>query len=198
MNFIDILILIPVLWGFWRGFMKGVVMEVATLAAFFLGVWGGMKLSDVVAGWIHSLMDTQSPYVPLIAFAIVFVGILIGVFAIAKFIEKSLEESTLSVFNKLAGGVFGCFKFLLILSVIFFVIDAVEKSVTVIPPEIKDNSLLYRPVATVAPKVIPGLRDSDLGKMIPKKEDVEVGVDVNVKLKDSTSTNENEKEETTP
>ena len=77
-------------------------------------------------------------------------------------------------------------------------IDAVEKSVTVIPPEIKDNSLLYRPVATVAPKVIPGLRDSDLGKMIPKKEDVEVGVDVNVKLKDSTSTNENEKEETTP
>ena len=156
-------------------------MEVATLVAFFLGVWGGMKLSDVVAGWIHDWTNSESPYVPLIAFAIVFVGILIGVFAIAKFIEKSMEKSALSIFNKILGGIFGCFKFLLILSVIFFVIDAVEKSVTVIPPNVKNNSLLYHPVASVAPKVIPGLRDSDLGKMIPKKEDVEVDVDVNVK-----------------
>src|ERR1044072_8635976 len=75
-NFIDILILIPALWGFWRGFMKWVVMEVATLVAFFLGVWGGMKLSDLVAGWIRDGFDSQSPYIPLIAFAVVFVAIL--------------------------------------------------------------------------------------------------------------------------
>lgn len=186
MNFIDILIIIPVLWGFWRGFMKGVVMEVATLVAFFLGVWGGMKFSDLIAGYIRQWFTTESPYVPLIAFGLVFVAILIAVFALARFIDKSMEKSTLTIFNKLAGGAFGGFKFLLILSVLFFVVDAVEKSVTVIPPEIKDNSLLYRPVASVAPKVIPGLRDSDLGKMIPNKDDVEVGVDVNVKLKEDS------------
>ena len=186
MNFIDILIIIPVLWGFWRGFMKGVVMEVATLVAFFLGVWGGMKFSDLIAGYIREWFTTESPYVPLIAFGLVFVAILIAVFALARFIDKSMEKSPLTIFNKLAGGAFGGFKFLLILSVLFFVVDAVEKSVTVIPPEIKDNSLLYRPVASVAPKVIPGLRESDLGKMIPDKDDVEVGVDVNVKLKEDS------------
>lgn len=186
MNFIDILIIIPVLWGFWRGFMKGVVMEVATLVAFFLGVWGGMKFSDLIAGYIREWFTTESPYVPLIAFGLVFVAILIAVFALARFIDKSMEKSPLTIFNKLAGGAFGGFKFLLILSVLFFVVDAVEKSVTVIPPDIKDNSLLYRPVASVAPKVIPGLRESDLGKMIPKKEDVEIGVDVNVKLKEDS------------
>ena len=186
MNFIDILIIIPVLWGFWRGFMKGVVMEVATLVAFFLGVWGGMKFSDLIAGYIREWFTTESPYVPLIAFGLVFVAILIAVFSLARFIDKSMEKSPLTIFNKLAGGAFGGFKFLLILSVLFFVVDAVEKSVTVIPPDIKDNSLLYRPVASVAPKVIPGLRDSDLGKMIPDKDDVEVGVDVNVKLKEDS------------
>ncbi|MFM2018273.1 MAG: hypothetical protein RL007_1929 [Bacteroidota bacterium] len=186
MNFIDILIIIPVLWGFWRGFMKGVVMEVATLVAFFLGVWGGMKFSDLIAGYIREWFTTESPYVPLIAFGLVFVAILIAVFALARFIDKSMEKSPLTIFNKLAGGAFGGFKFLLILSVLFFVVDAVEKSVTVIPPDIKDNSLLYRPVASVAPKVIPGLRESDLGKMIPDKDDVEVGVDVNVKLKEDS------------
>lgn len=186
MNFIDILIIIPVLWGFWRGFMKGVVMEVATLVAFFLGVWGGMKFSDLIAGYIREWFTTESPYVPLIAFGLVFVAILIAVFALARFIDKSMEKSPLTIFNKLAGGAFGGFKFLLILSVLFFVVDAVEKSVTVIPPDIKDNSLLYRPVASVAPKVIPGLRESDLGKMIPDKDDVQVGVDVNVKLKEDS------------
>lgn len=188
MNFIDILILIPALWGFWRGFMKGVIMEVATLAAFFLGVWGGMKLSDVVAGWIRDLFDSQSPYIPLIAFGLIFVTILIGIFALAKFIEKSMEKSPLGILNKITGAIFGCAKFLLIISVLFFVIDAVEKSVTVIPRPIKNNSLLYGPVATIAPTVIPGLRDTEFGKMMPDTDagieavdssNVNISIDVN-------------------
>lgn len=169
MNFIDILILIPALWGFWRGFMKGVVMEVATLAAFFLGVWGGMKLSDLVAGWIRDLFDSQSAYIPLIAFGLIFITILIGVFAVAQFIGKSMEKSPLGVLNKLSGAVFGSAKLLLIISVLFFVIDAVEKSVTVIPRPMKNNSLLYEPVASIAPTIIPGLRSCELGKMIPEE-----------------------------
>ncbi|MGL5889849.1 MAG: hypothetical protein ACRC3B_08185, partial [Bacteroidia bacterium] len=75
----------------------------------------------------------------------------------------------------------------LVLSVLFFVLDAVQKSVPLLPKEIKEGSLLYEPVAKVAPMVIPGLTESDLGSMIPKKEDVEVDVDVNLKLKDSTA-----------
>ncbi len=185
MNFIDILILIPALWGFWRGFMKGVIMEVATLLAFFLGVWGGMKFSDLIAGWIRDWFSSQSPYIPLIAFAVVFVTILICVFAIAKFIERSMEKTTLGIFNKILGGIFGCLKFLLIISVLFFVIDAIEKSITVIPHATKDSSLLYRPVASVAPKIIPGLRDSDLGKMMPDADSADVNVDVTISPKDS-------------
>lgn len=166
-------------------------MELATLAAFFLGVWGGMKLSDLVAGWIRDLFSSHSPYVPLIAFALVFVAILIGVFALAKFIEKSMEKSALSIFNKLAGAAFGCAKFLLIISVIFFVIDAIGESVTVIPRPIKNNSLLYQPVASIAPTVIPGLRDSDLGKMMPNADSANVDVEVNVNLNSKDTVNPN-------
>ncbi len=185
MNFIDILIIIPVLWGFWRGFMKGVVMEVGTLAAFFLGVWGGMKFSDLIAGWISDWFDSQSPYIPLIAFALIFVGILMLVFGVAKLIEKLMEKASIGIINKIAGAAFGGFKFVLILSVIFFVIDAIEKSINIIPAGMKNNSLLYRPVATVAPKVIPGLQDSDLGKMIPETDSANVEVDVTLSPKDS-------------
>lgn len=162
-------------------------MEIGTLAAFFLGVWGGMKFSDLMAGWIRDWFDSQSPYIPLIAFALIFVAILILVFAVAKFIEKAMEKSSVGVINKIAGAIFGGFKFVLILSVIFFVIDAIEKSINVIPSGIKDNSLLYRPVASVAPRVIPGLRESDLGKMMPNADSANVQIDVTITPKDSTN-----------
>ncbi len=164
MNAIDIVILIPVLWGFWRGFMKGAIMEAATFAAFFLGVWGGIHLSDKMAGLIHQWTGSQSPYIPLISFALVFVGILAAVFFVAKMVEKIAEKSALSLVNKLLGGAIGGMKFLLLLSVLFFVMDAIEKNIEVIPPAMKDKSLLYRPVAKVAPMVIPGLSESKFGK----------------------------------
>jgi membrane protein required for colicin V production len=171
MNAIDIVILIPVLWGFWRGFMKGAIMEAATFVAFFLGVWGGMHLSDGMADLIHKWTDSTSPYIPLISFALVFVGILAAVFAVAKLVEKFAEKSALSFVNKLLGGVVGSLKYLLLLSVLFFVIDRIENTIEIIPKTTKDKSLLYRPVAKVAPLIIPGMEKSDLGKdslVVPK------------------------------
>src|ERR1043165_2815820 len=141
MNAIDIVILIPLLWGFWRGFMKGAIMEAATFVAFFLGVWGGMHLSDRMAELIHEWTGSVSPYVPLVAFAIVFVLILIGVFAVAQLVERLAEGMALGIVNKLAGGVFGMMKFLLLLSTLFFVIDSVEEKVEVVPPDRKSTRL---------------------------------------------------------
>lgn len=164
MNAIDIVILIPVLWGFWRGFMKGAIMEAATLLAFFLGVWGGMHLSEGMSGYIYKWTNSTSPYVPLISFALVFVGILAAVFAVAKLVEKIVEKISLSIVNKLLGGAVGTLKYLLILSVLFFVVDRMESTIEIIPKETKDKSLLYRPVAKIAPMIIPGMNKSDLGK----------------------------------
>lgn len=174
MNAIDIVILIPVLWGFWRGFMKGAIMEAATFVAFFLGVWGGMHLSDGVAELIHKWTDSTSPYIPLISFALVFVGILAAVFGVAKLVEKFVEKTALTIVNKLLGGAIGTLKFLMILSVLFFVVDKLEKNIEIIPATMKDKSLLYRPVAKVAPMIIPGMNESKFGKMIPETDSVRI------------------------
>ena len=170
MNAIDIVILIPVLWGFIRGFMKGAIMEAATLVAFFLGVWGGIHLSDAMAKLIHQWTGSQSPYIPLISFALVFVGILALVFLVAKMVEKFAEKSALSIVNKILGGIIGTLKYILLLSVLFFAIDAIEKNLEIIPVAMKDKSLLYRPVSKVAPMIIPGMKESKFGKGIPSED----------------------------
>jgi membrane protein required for colicin V production len=83
---------------------------------------------------------------------------------VAKIVEKIVEKTALTIVNKLLGGIVGTLKFLLILSVLFFVVDIMESTIEIIPKETKDKSLLYRPVAKIAPLIIPGMSKSDLGK----------------------------------
>jgi membrane protein required for colicin V production len=182
MNFLDIFFIIPLVWGFWRGFIKGLVVEAATVVSFGLGVYGGIKLSDGVAGLLKEWLGWDSEYLPIIAFSITFLGILIGMYFITKLVERAVDGAALGIVNKLAGGAFGALKFAMLVSLILFVIEAVEKNIKVIPLDKKEGSLLYKPMASVAPMIIPGLNDSKIGDMIPDKDSVEVGVDVNVKL----------------
>ncbi|HTL82550.1 MAG TPA: CvpA family protein [Bacteroidia bacterium] len=184
MNAIDIIILIPILWGFWRGYTKGAIMAAATLAAFFLGVWGGIHLSDGLAALIIKWTGSESPYIPLISFALVFVGILFAVYGVAKMVDRVFEKSALGIINKLLGGVVGCFKYVFIISVLFFVIDSLEKKIEIIPAKMKDSSLLYRPVSSIAPTIIPGLKNTDLAKLMDHADTVEVHVKLPLK-KDS-------------
>lgn len=89
-------------------------------------------------------------------------------YAIAKLIERLAKAVSLGFVNKLAGGIFGMLKFGLILSILIFVLNAIEKSILIIPTETKQKSLLYEPVGKIAPIVIPGLRNSKLGEMMRK------------------------------
>ena len=177
MNYVDIILIIPILWGLYKGFTKGLIIEAASIIALGLAIWGGVKFSDFLTGYIHEHFSWNTKYLPVVSFAIIFLGILIGVYAIAKLLERVVKAVALGFVNKLAGGIFGMLKFGLILSVIIFVLNAIEKNVELVPSEVKQNSLLYEPVGKIAPIIIPGLRESKLNQMIPSADSL--GVKIN-------------------
>lgn len=159
MNFIDIIICIPLVWGLYKGFTKGLIIEAATFIAFGLGVWGGIHFSDLIAKKITEQFNWQSPYLPIISFAITFLGIIIIVYFIAKLVQRMVEGIALGVFNKIGGAIFGVLKFAMIISVIIFMMDAIEKSYPMISFKTKEESLLYKPLGKVAPMIIPGMKE---------------------------------------
>lgn len=169
MNYIDIVLCIPLVWGLYKGFTKGLIIEAATLVAFALGVWGGLYFSDLCAQKIKELLNWNSPYLPIISFAITFLGIVIIVYFIAKMIQRMVEGIALGGINKIGGALFGSLKYALVMSVVIFVMNAVEKSYPLISFQVKNESLLYEPIGTIAPMVIPGLNKSfELQKMHPE------------------------------
>jgi membrane protein required for colicin V production len=170
MNYIDIVLCVPLLWGLYKGFTKGLIIEAASIISLGLAVWGGIKFSNFLTEYIHIHLRWNTKYLPVISFAIIFLGILFGVYAIAKLIERLVKAVSLGFINKLTGGVFGLLKFGLILSVIIFILNAIEKNIQLIPTDFKQKSLLYEPVGKIAPLIIPGLRESKLGEMILKSK----------------------------
>lgn len=151
MNFLDIIIAVPLLWGAIRGFSKGLIIEAASLIALGIGIFAGLHFSF----FITNLIGIKSEYAPLIGFIITFVLVVIGVFLLAKILEKSVNLLALGFVNKLAGAFFSAVKFAFILSVIITFLEKVDPFGSFIPKKTKDSSLLYKPLKSIAPAVFP-------------------------------------------
>jgi membrane protein required for colicin V production len=178
MNYIDIILCIPIVWGLYKGFTKGLIVEAATFVAFGLGVWGGIRFSDLVATRLKEGFNWNSPYLPVVSFALTFLAIVILVYFIAKLVQRMAEGMALGAFNKIGGAVFGALKFAMVMSVVIFIIDAMEESYPMISFKTKEESLLYKPVGKIAPALIPSLNKSKVASMLPKTDSVSVNVNV--------------------
>jgi membrane protein required for colicin V production len=174
MNYLDLIICIPLVWGLYKGFTKGLIVEAATFIAFGLGVWGGIHFSDYVAKIVVEKFNWHSPYLPIVSFAITFLGIVILIYFIAKLIQRLVEGMALGALNKIGGALFGALKFALVMSVVIFMIDAVEKSYPTVSFKTKEESLLYKPVGKIAPMLIPALSKSKMNSLFPKTDTVTV------------------------
>ena len=172
MSYIDTILALSLGWAGFKGFRKGFIIEISSIIALVLGVWGAVHLSSITAEWITGRVDDK--YIPLISFSLTFIAIVAGVFAIGKLLEKIINVIQLKFVNKLAGAGFGILKALLILGVLFLIVDAYDKKFNLISQQTKDESVLYYPLAQFSQTVIPALQDSSLfGKINVPQVDVD-------------------------
>jgi membrane protein required for colicin V production len=155
MAIIDLFILIPLIYGGYIGFKKGLIIEIASLVALAAGVYLGMKFSDLISEWINAAMDNPSPYVNLIAFSIVFLGVIILVFFFAKILERGINLALLSPLNKILGAVFGTAKLALGVGIILIIMDGYSEQSTQFIESQREDSLLYEPFTEMAKSVVP-------------------------------------------
>ena len=157
MNYIDLILAIFLLWAAYKGFKNGLIIEVASLAALILGIFGAIKFSGLTADFLVEQFDLTTQYLSLIAFAITFVCIVIVVHLLARFLDKLVKAIALGFINRLAGIVFGVVKIAFILSIVLVILDAVNQKANFVPKEKLEKSLLYGPVFNFAPAIFPYL-----------------------------------------
>jgi membrane protein required for colicin V production len=158
MNFLDIIILIPVAFFVFKGLKNGLIIEIASLVSLFLGIYAGIYLSDYVSGLLIKYLGFNANYTSAVAFVLIFIAVLILMRILAKAIEKVIDLTALGFINKLLGAIFAVLKVMFILSLIIYVINKFDIKEKLITPDSKNNSLFYKPVSSIAPLTIPGIK----------------------------------------
>jgi membrane protein required for colicin V production len=155
MNYIDVIIIVILGLGMVRGFINGLVKEVASLAALLLGIWGAVKFSGFTAEKLYDYFDLTGKYVGIVSFIITFSIIVVIIHFIGLLVDKLIDAVSLSFINRLLGIIFGLFKSVLILSVVLLVLNAINARKTFLPNDKIEESMLYNPISDIAPAIFP-------------------------------------------
>lgn len=153
MNYIDILLLLPLLYGAYKGFSRGFVIEVATLLGLVLGVYIAIKFSDYTENILRDFLDMSSQYLSYIALGVTFLLVVIAIYLLGKMLTKLVDIVSLGLVNKLLGTVLGAAKSFVILCVILLIVDALDDKYQFMGKELKDNSLFYNPFFNFAERM---------------------------------------------
>ena len=155
MNYLDIIIAILLLLFGIKGFRKGLIIEVVTLLAFAVGIYGAMHFSDFTAEHLQDFVEINPKYLNTIAFVLTFILLVIVVNMIGKAVHGLIEAMNLSFFNKLGGFVFGVAKGVLLCSILLLVLNNFQ-FLGVLKPEVKEQSKLYPYIEQTVPYVYRG------------------------------------------
>ena len=155
MNYLDIIIaIILFLFGF-KGFRKGLIIEVVTLLAFAVGIYGAMHFSDFTAEHLQEFVEVNPKYLNTIAFVLTFILLVIAVNVLGRWVTNMVKAMNLNFWNKLGGFVFGMAKGVLLCSVIVLVLNNFQL-IGVVKPEVREQSKLYPYIEQTVPYVYRG------------------------------------------
>jgi membrane protein required for colicin V production len=154
MNLLDFLILIPVVWLCIRGFGKGLIIELATLAGLALGILAAYFFADDLEGLLKEYFSFSSDATRIVAYIIIFLLVLLVVYIIGKLVEKSVDLVAMGWLNKLLGAIVGIAKGIILVCIVLFLIEKFDPSQKVIKPNVKEKSMFYGPAMELTHYVV--------------------------------------------
>lgn len=166
MNSLDIILALFLTFGFVKGLIKGLFVEVASLLALILGIYGAIHFSDFVGNYLYDLLNWNKKYVGLTSFIITFILIVLAITLLGKFFTKLADFASLGLLNRLLGGVFGLLKIALVLSVLLIFFNKFNTKIKLVAESTLNESILYSPLKETAGLLFPSFFDEPIDEEI--------------------------------
>lgn len=163
MNWIDLIIVVILIISLVTGFIHGFVKEVASLAALIIGIWGAIKFSAFTAAKLYDWFDMTGQYVGIISFIITFGVIVVIIHFIGIIADKIINAVSLGFLNRILGIAFGLFKSVMIMSVFFVILNAIDARKPFLPRKTIEESMFYNPISDIAPAIFPVIGEGGFG-----------------------------------
>jgi membrane protein required for colicin V production len=145
---LDLITLGILILAVFKGISKGLLVAVFSLLAFVVGIAAALKLSAVTANWLEGSVNVSARWLPLIAFLLVFIIVVIIVNKTGQLLEKTVEWAFLGWLNKSGGILFFSLLYLLFWSVILFYLGKMN----IITEKQMEQSVTYPVIAPWGPQ----------------------------------------------
>jgi len=155
MNLLDFLILLPVVWLCIRGFGKGLIIELATLAGLALGILAAYYFANDLQDLIKDYFSFNEQTTRIIAYVVIFLLVWLVVFLVGRIVEKFADVLAMGWLNKLLGAIVGIAKGIVLVCIILFLIEKFDPSDKIIKPNVKEKSMFYEPAMELVHFVVP-------------------------------------------
>lgn len=153
MNTLDLFIIIPLAWGAFNGYRKGLLVEIVAVVAFIVAMIVGFK-------FLAFGIDLLSPYIsrelarkllPWLGFSVIFFPTVFLINQMGFALRRSLKYTLLGTFDSVAGAAVGLFTWVFGISVMLWLLSYMGVKM---PIRHTEGALLYPYVVPVAPMVM--------------------------------------------
>jgi membrane protein required for colicin V production len=162
MEIIDLLTLIPLIYGGWKGYKKGFIMELFTILALVVGLYAAFHFSDKITELIIVKTYENPGYLPAISFLLLFLAVGAMVYFGGKALEQVLKIAQMSLINKIVGSSIGILKWAYLIGCLFVFIQALDSKENFITAKHKEIAVLYPVVTGLVSYSIPGVTKTHL------------------------------------
>lgn len=121
MSAFDIFLLVPISYGAFKGFRRGLFLEVISLAALLIGIIGGLKLLNQAIPVMRGFVGDVYGALPFVTFLLVFAAIIMAVRLVGLFVKKVIDFTPLGLIDNVLGGILGALKWCFALSLLLYV-----------------------------------------------------------------------------
>ena len=147
---LDIILLIPLVFGAISGFKKGLLLEIIGILAFVLAIIGGFKLMEYGMTLLDEYLEDFDNLLPFISFLVIFLAILLLINLLGKVIKKMVDMTLLGGVDKFAGAIVGIAKWAIGLSIVLWLTNNFGIEL----PGQNEELVLYPFITDLAPNVI--------------------------------------------
>ena len=154
---LDIILIVMLLIGGITGYRRGFFREAASFFGLVIGIFLAIIAADVTGRVLVGMVDWNPLPYKIAAFVIVFMLVVLILWAVGASLTKLFKVIMLNFFNRLAGLAFGVLKTAMLLSVLFYLVLLLNEHWSLFSEQSLGGSKVYSLIDGLAPWLFKGL-----------------------------------------
>ncbi len=170
MNYLDIIIIVPIIYGIYKGYKSGLIIALFTLLALLVGLYIAFKFSNELSCHFYKDLKDQPQFVPIVSFLLIFLVVGAAIYFGGRALESIVKIAKLSIINKTLGALLGSLKYTFIMISVLFILVSFDKEQKLITAQAKHKSILYYPFMNFGKLVFPSFNKERLTQIMDAQE----------------------------